>query len=244
VTNNVHKLAEIEEEHLTSEIGKEFTQAFRFETEMFSSVTQALKSLLDIPDSPHMFVCREPMIAGVIPDLLLARIPGEPSFPTRPLTSIEAHILAYIRKEAEISEATLREELHLTAIGASRALKRLERLGFIRRSHGGDTLTCHPNLSDPAEIVAVELKLKRWRQALAQAVKYRTFANRVYVILDGNQSELPSKALEEFKENSVGLILQWRFWLEEIVSAPWLSPQTPERILTIQKVCTPMHAVA
>jgi hypothetical protein len=227
----------------TTRIAEEFTRAFDLESEMFAPVTQALRPLFGFTDSCRVFLHREPTMGGIIPDLILARVTSDAPFPRTPLTGVEAHALALIEKEVVISESNLREALHLSEAGASRAVKRLAKLGFISRFPNGLLELKGSCFGDGVEIIAIELKLRRWRQALAQADKYKGFANRVYVVLDGNQAELPLSALDDFRCNSIGLILQWRFWLEELLPAPQLSSKTPDRIRAIQKVCQPPYVI-
>jgi hypothetical protein len=227
----------------TTRIAEEFTRAFDLESEMFAPVTQALRPLLGFTDSCRVFLHREPTVGEIVPDLVLARVTGNVSFPRRPLTGVEAHVLALIEREIVIAESDLRGTLHLSEAGASRAVGRLEKQGFICRFPNGLLELKRTCFGDGVEIVAIELKLRRWRQALVQAGKYKRFANRVYVILDGNQTELPSSAIDDFRCNSIGLILQWRFWLDELVPAPRLSSITPDRIRVIQKVCQPSYVI-
>lgn len=54
-------------------------------------------------------------------------------------------------------------------------------------------------------IIAFELKLKNWRQALKQAFRYRTFSNLSFVILDEKYVELALNHIDEFIKFNVGL---------------------------------------
>jgi len=60
------------------------------------------------------------------------------------------------------------------------------------------------------EICAFEFKLRKWRRALYQAVRYRTFSHRVYVVLP--PESLPqSDYLDVFRRFNVGLLSHDRY---------------------------------
>ncbi len=63
-------------------------------------------------------------------------------------------------------------------------------------------LRCHVTTA-----ISVELKLSKWKQALKQAKRGRSFANYRYVALDADKASPAVRAIKEFKEDNVGLIL-------------------------------------
>lgn len=54
-------------------------------------------------------------------------------------------------------------------------------------------------------VVAVEAKLKRWRDALYQATRNRSFAQNSYVLLPRHVAVYAQKHLDEFRQRNVGL---------------------------------------
>ena len=54
---------------------------------------------------------------------------------------------------------------------------------------------------------AVELKLRRWREALDQAINYLKFADRAYVVLDGDQIARDEEMIKAFRAYGVGLLM-------------------------------------
>lgn len=56
-----------------------------------------------------------------------------------------------------------------------------------------------------ANVIAVEAKLRDWRQALSQAKRYKDFANIVFVAMDATMVPLETAALEEFRSEQIGL---------------------------------------
>jgi hypothetical protein len=59
-----------------------------------------------------------------------------------------------------------------------------------------------------AIVLAFEMKLKDWRKALAQAVRYRYFADAAIVVLPPSAAACARQALPTFREMRVGL---WAF---------------------------------
>jgi hypothetical protein len=53
---------------------------------------------------------------------------------------------------------------------------------------------------------ALEMKLRNWKRALAQAFRYRSFAHVAYVVLDAAHAKPAIKAIERFRRSRVGLI--------------------------------------
>lgn len=60
-------------------------------------------------------------------------------------------------------------------------------------------------VSEDDSVVAVEAKLTRWRDALYQATRNRTFAQRSYVLLPRNVALRAEKHIDEFRIRNVGL---------------------------------------
>jgi predicted transcriptional regulator len=53
--------------------------------------------------------------------------------------------------------------------------------------------------------IAIEVKLKNWKQALRQAYRYKFFAEYTFVALDAHYSNSAIKNINEFKKYNVGL---------------------------------------
>jgi hypothetical protein len=60
-------------------------------------------------------------------------------------------------------------------------------------------------LSKSGEVVAIEAKLTRWRDALHQATRNRSFAETSYVLLPTAAAKVAEKYLAEFRVRNVGL---------------------------------------
>ncbi|MCC6678884.1 MAG: hypothetical protein IT436_17295 [Phycisphaerales bacterium] len=57
-----------------------------------------------------------------------------------------------------------------------------------------------------AEVIAVEAKLTRWRDALAQATAYRRYADRAFVLLPKPSADLAIQHESAFRAAGVGLM--------------------------------------
>ncbi len=56
------------------------------------------------------------------------------------------------------------------------------------------------------KIITIELKLKNWKRALAQAYKYKSFSDISYVCMDEFNINTVLKHLDMFKKYNIGLI--------------------------------------
>jgi hypothetical protein len=94
-------------------------------------------------------------------------------------------------------------------------------------------------VSDVGEVVAVEAKLIRWRDALTQAYRNTCFAHRSFVVLPWRSAQLAGRYSGEFERRGVGLcavrngtvvIMREADWQDPI--EPWLSSQARRRAAT------------
>ena len=56
------------------------------------------------------------------------------------------------------------------------------------------------------KIITIELKLKNWKRALAQAYKYKSFSDISYVCMDESNIDVVLKHLDMFVKYDIGLI--------------------------------------
>lgn len=60
-------------------------------------------------------------------------------------------------------------------------------------------------LLDNGHIVAIEFKLTKWKRALEQAYRYRSFSSESYVFLDNDFIDSAVKNIEKFQRYNIGL---------------------------------------
>lgn len=54
-------------------------------------------------------------------------------------------------------------------------------------------------------LISIELKLKNWKRALHQAVRYKAFCNEAYVIIDSTSISRVFNNLNEFRKANIGV---------------------------------------
>jgi hypothetical protein len=205
---------------------------FRFESALLDEV---VRCSLDFICPRHDFraVIRETAVNGVIPDLLIASWAYPPRSTSKSkMTYVDRCVLAYLCAlplNSASAENQLRIDLHLSHGALRLSLDRLSREKKVLLTPTGlyrATIFQQPDM----EIIAVETKLKKWREALAQAVVYKAFADRSYVILDSSQVKADQKLQTSFADAGVGLILFSKegsvHWLDPVPVAP---PRSPAR---------------
>lgn len=55
------------------------------------------------------------------------------------------------------------------------------------------------------QVIAIEFKLKNWKQAMKQAFRYTSFSSEVYVIMDKTYANSAKENIEEFRKYNIGL---------------------------------------
>lgn len=209
---------------------------FRFERDMLARVSVVLQAILDQDSDSQVYMAQELTVGRVSPDVLIAKVGGRFTAPKRTLSYIDAHVLTLIHELKRLSEADVVEYVHLTEPAANRAIRNLEKAGLITREDSGEIKGRTNSFILGVEIVALEFKLRRWREALVQAESYLEFADRSYVVLDANQVQANSAMLEAFAYSGVGLLLQRGACVEHYLPARTIGKLSPERIVAIQKI--------
>jgi predicted transcriptional regulator len=181
-------------------------------------------------------VIHEPAIGRVIPDLLLGRLLNEPKGLVSRLTYVDATFFALLEEHAELTLEEMKSRVPVSNLAAEKSVGKLERLGIAKTNAEGGVRISDEYRTIEAEVIAIEFKLSRWREALDQAKRYQRFANRTYVVLDAAQVKLDSAIVLSFFDSAVGLILQshceLRVLLEPIPAAKF----TSERVIAVQKL--------
>ncbi len=215
---------------------------FRYEREMYPALGTALHDTV-FPRGHKAMELIEPSICGVIPDVLYCRWRYSPGTTVkRPVTIIDAHILSVLEQTGACSLSDLCERLFLLEPKASESVNRLLRQGLIASRRSGMYAIVKKASARRVTLVAVELKLFRWREALDQARSYLRFADQSFVVLDGNQVEASEKVESAFASAGVGLLMQHGIVLEMRVRAKsnLLNP-TPERFIAMNKAILAVH---
>jgi hypothetical protein len=215
---------------------------FRFERDMFVSLSELLPG--KIVSAPDRWVhLREPTVGNVIPDLLFGEWTDELRPLKRNFTLIEARVLALLEEHDELLESEISETLHLSAPAAARAFRRIRDSGLVIPTGDGRISLDAGSFTRALFVTAVELKLRRWREALYQAVSYLKFADRSYVVLDGDQIARDEEMIKAFRVSGVGLFMLRAGVLSDVVDARVQSCVSPQRVQAVQRICVSLtHA--
>lgn len=209
---------------------------FRFEREMYPALGSVLQDAI-FPAGSKVLELRELAVCGVIPDVLYCRWRGTHQTKLRrPATIIDAHILATLEQSGKNDLAGFCNTLFLSESKATESLDRLARQRILVAKPGGKYTLAKAARTSQVALVAVEMKMYRWRDALEQAVSYLRFANQSFVVLDGSQVEVSPKIVSSFTAAGVGLLMQRGCTLNVRVRAKYFTPApTPERFIAMHK---------
>jgi hypothetical protein len=213
------------------------TASFRFESDMVKPLVAHIPSAFRLHPGQRARLLLEQPIGSVIPDLLFGIWSGE--LPRcGGLNTVSRHILAWLATQKVAHQETLRENLLLSQYATESAVSALKRVGAVSKRDSGEVeLRSEFNVSASIRLIAIEMKLKKWREALAQALEYRKFADEAYVVLDGNQAQLNASVRDAFVANGVGLFLQHSEGLEEKISAISTKPEpSVDRLFAVGKL--------
>lgn len=218
-----------------------FSQPFVLERHMLEPLLAALPSAAPTLYPSGARIAHEPTIGRIIPDVVLADpFPAQDVFARVRLTFLHCHALAMAHGVNGVSCERMRSELHVPMSAARRVLNDLTRRDFLVQSHGSYFVANSVMLSN-ARLVAIEIKMKRWREALNQALSYRAFADQAVVVLDGNQVKATGEVLNAFHTAGVGLILQYGSIISEVLPAPTVRVMSPERVWAFTKIAKFTH---
>lgn len=161
---------------------------------------------------------REFAVGGSIADVVAVVGVSEqqPTLPA-PLSVAECVVMSVLRREGAATEEEIALRCGLNG-KTKRVLARLSKIGLVKTGRGG-RISAVPKWWGPRRILAVEAKLFRWKQALAQAVAYRTYADEVYVALPDAFAAPAISAACEFKAAGVGLLVVSEDRIRKVVAA-------------------------
>jgi DNA-binding MarR family transcriptional regulator len=139
-----------------------------------------------------------------IADLVISKVEGIASGTVCELTYFDAVVYKIIESKGEISYDSLREVTKVGSGVLGRSLSKLISSGYIENV---DSLIKFRRayIGISTDSIAVEAKLKNWRRALNQAYRYKWFASKSYVVLDGSYIRPAIANIDEFRKMNVGL---------------------------------------
>jgi hypothetical protein len=177
-----------------------------------------------------------PVVGHVIPDLLLAHWQPGASCYRGTITHLEALVLSHIEGGRSMSVEGLLKNVFLPRPKAQKIFSRLERMGLIGSVDRKNFSLRETASTENVEIIAIELKLSRWREALKQGKAYQDFADRSYVVIDATQISFSESIFAEFEAANVGLLLHDGKSLRSFIRCQSRSAQSAQRFLAAQKL--------
>ena len=161
------------------------TRQFALEVELYPVLQDALPGLLVRPrkgDVVHSAAQRP--VGAIIPDFIVLHSPGNAAQQvTGDLTFFEANVVASLLQGGPAREQAIARQLYSRSERVGRSLDVLCRRGVVIQRRSG-AFAVNPGIPFGAmNVVAVEAKLRRWREAMEQAIAYQRFANAAYVAL-------------------------------------------------------------
>ena len=152
------------------------------------------------------FSRREVPVGGCIPDLINIHFTQDPNFYSWPKKWSYKHSFAiWLLRSQDLYLEEIASLFFEPIKKVSPIVDELLRDEIIIKSKDGK-LSLSKQIEDiKADVVAVEAKLKKWRQALSQAIRYKDFANIVLVAMDATMIPRTDQAIQAFQNEAIGL---------------------------------------
>jgi hypothetical protein len=90
--------------------------------------------------------------------------------------------------------------------------------------------------------IAFELKLKDWKRASKQAFRYRSFADKVFVVMPEQNAKSALKNIDHFRKFNIGLATFNNSDVFEILFSPEISKPYSERLSNKLIACSQTNA--
>lgn len=156
------------------------------------------------PDQCH--VAHELPIGQSIADMVILRSAKVPVWPEAPLTVAESVVLSALRRLGAARADTIGRHVFMSVEDVREILDgRLAEWRLVRHKERG-VVEARAAWVSSAQVIAVEAKLTRWRDALAQAAVYRRYADRAFVLLPRDIADAAATHAPDFREARVGLL--------------------------------------
>jgi hypothetical protein len=180
---------------------------FRLEKDLVTALRDRSAAVLTSAkaDGNAHQILRERQVGMCIPDLLVVRSKlGGDRTPIR-LSYFDCALLATTLKSGTVSAAHLAASTYSAPEQIGRRVLRLVKLGLMSRCSDGLRVPAK-TVPSGTHVVAVEAKLTRWKDALAQARDYLRFANEAYIAMPASVIGRNATALAACADAGIGVI--------------------------------------
>jgi DNA-binding Lrp family transcriptional regulator len=220
---------------LTSDSG-----GFTFEKDVVAALERGAASALNLTGWTK--VLREVRVRQRIADMVVIHASAQPLSKKTRVSYFEAAIVSELLQNGELPLAEVAHRLYSCEPSIDARASKLARLGLI--DYAGDVL--RPNGRDlvaDVEIVAIEAKLTRWREAVEQATRYLEFANRSYIAMPAESFIAADPILSACAGAGVGaLSVAADETVTLLMEARHREPQTTERVRLVSSFVGVAHS--
>ena len=193
-----------------------------------------------VEGKPYSWARREMPIGGRIPDVVIVSFEHAPPrnlWPRR-FSFRHAAIMAVLRQRPNLTIKSVARRCYETEERISLAVADLLHAGAIEEHRPGIHRLSPAVSRLQVQVTAIEAKLTRWSEALAQAQTYTEFADHVFVALDASCS-ISTKVRTAFRRAGVGLWSSSESSLLRVVSPRVYRKWTAEKEYVIASVLAP-----
>lgn len=154
----------------------------------------------------ELLIFSEVQVGATIPDLVIVRDIGRGGAKRAVrLTLFESWVLGELVRAKQMRSQTLTRRLFTREQDMTTALKRLTRAGIVKQTRAG-VFAVQTDFTARYEVLSIEAKLDRWRNAITQAKTYFRFSDRSFVALPSSMIAKRPEIGEACKAAGVGLI--------------------------------------
>ena len=182
-------------------------------------------------------VTHELTVGHSIADIVILRRKGGElhSWPEEPLSVVESAILSSLRRLEKADVEAIAKEIFMQTEPVRRLLLgRLSNWSLVH-SRGGHFRMSKAWLAR-SEIIAIEAKLTRWKDAIEQAATYRRYADRSFVLLPKQTADVAAQHKDVFLKAGVGLLSYDDGKVVRLISSPRTKAHTWHREFAISRI--------
>lgn len=153
------------------------------------------------------FMRREVPVGDCIPDLVLINFDEDPSSVLWPRkwNFRHSYVVWLLRNHDKLNVSEIAAHFYASVDKISPILHDLRLNDIIEEDENGFIRLSNKVGKISTQVIAIEAKLKNWREALVQAVKYKGFANIAFVAMDASAAPRSDTILNKFRDNEVGI---------------------------------------
>lgn len=182
---------------------------FASERELQTLLADQSEQLFALPNKT-LVVGREVHASACIPDLVCVRLgknsPTANTF-SRRWTFFHAHVVRSLLT-GEMTMTSLSRALYIPEPKLRVVVDELTSSGLVRFGQDGMLRVKSRRFWSSTDLVAVEAKLERWKEAIDQALSYRCFAERVAIAIpESTYLDNPHEILDRTRRCGVGLCI-------------------------------------